>query len=515
MNNNNYNDYNLTNIPNNISYMEKPEFNNSNLFTQYNKRVNFNNDNNISFNKKSRILRNKNTRTPILLRRNKTFNDINLNEIGINDNTNKIYNNNYNSNNDNLYKYKINDIKKININNRNINNNREETNSVKYTTTSGGSIVSIHNNKIHGLPILQGVCPKCINSELIILKELNKKIKKFSPIQDYNNYDMLENEKQRNNELKERILLKVKYNKNRLLPETQNYEKNKLIENNSKAECKLFKPAGDPIKDRVLDNFFKKEKYLRNKKMIPYNINLDVDKYLKNNNNNVTKFSVPSIGLEQHKNKYLPTIEQYLSELSKQVINKKNLEEIEKKKEKDEFNNNFKQIMIKANNDYESQYLIERQKKQDYLFANKRLMEMKQNQKLMDKSMDIITEQKRLKIIAEQEKNELEKQKTKKYKIKKELMEKLGEQIKLKRYKSFDSRHSNNNGNINDNNNSFIIYGENKKNEQFGRCLKCLKLLRKNQICPKEEYDLIKNIEIDNQQILNKMINKYDYKSQN
>ena len=224
---------------------------------------------------------------------------------------------------------------------------------------------------------------------------------------------------------------------------------------------------------------------------------------------------MPSIGLEQHKNKYLPTIEQYLSELSKQVINKKNLEEIEKKKEKDEFNNNFKQIMIKANNDYESQYLIERQKKQDYLFANKRLMEMKQNQKLMDKSMDIITEQKRLKIIAEQEKNELEKQKTKKYKIKKELMEKLGEQIKLKRYKSFDSRHSNNNGNINDNNNSFIIYGENKKNEQFGRCLKCLKLLRKNQICPKEEYDLIKNIEIDNQQILNKMINKYDYKSQN
>jgi hypothetical protein len=364
------------------------------------------------------------------------------------------------------------------------------------------------------LPILQGVCPRCINSELVILKELNKKIKKFTPLQDYS-YDMLENEKQRDKELKERILLKVKYNKNRLLPDNQNYEKNKLIENNSKAECKLFKPAGDPKKDQVLDNFFKKEKYLRNKKLIPYNINLDVNRYLENNDNNVTKFSVPAIGLEQHKNRYLPTIGQYISELTNQIVNKKNKEEKEKKKEKDDFNNYIKQNMIKAYNEQESQYLIQKQRKQDFLLANKKLMEMRQNQKMLDKSMDIKMEQNRLKIIAEQEKYELEKQKNKKYKIKQELMEKLGEQIKLKRYNSFDERRSSNNRNLTDNNNNFVIYGENKKNEQFGRCLKCLKLLRKNQICPKEEYDLIKNIEIDNQQILNKMLNKYDYKSQN
>ena len=83
----------------------------------------------------------------------------------------------------------------------------------------------------------------------------------------------------------------------------------------------------------------------------------------------------------------------------------------------------------------------------------------------------------------------------------------MDEQIKLKRNKSFDMRHADDK-NINDYN---IIYRENKNNEQFGRCIKCLKLLRKNQICPKEEYELIKKNEIDNQQLLNKMMNKYDY----
>ena len=431
-----------------------------------------------------------------MLRKNKTFNNLDLNDIGLNSNINITKNN----------KYEINGMNKINITDKNNNNLEDYSNSVKYTTTSGGSIVSIHNNKIHGLPILQGVCPRCINSELIILKELNKKINKYSPIQDYN-YDILENQKQRDKELKERILLKVKYNKNRLLPETQNYEKNKLIENNSKAECKLFKPAGDPIKDKVLENFFKKEQYLRNKKLIPYNINLDVDKYLKNNNNNITKFSVPSIGLEQHKNKYLPTIEQYLAGLSNQILNKKNEEEKERKREKDEFNYNFRKNIAQANIDYESKNFMEQQKKKEFMFANQKLMEMRKNQKILDKSNDIILEQKRLKMVAEQEKNELEKQKNKKYKIKKELIEKLDEQIKLKRNKSFDMRHADDK-NINDYN---IIYRENKNNEQFGRCIKCLKLLRKNQICPKEEYELIKKNEIDNQQLLNKMMNKYDY----
>ena len=44
--------------------------------------------------------------------------------------------------------------------------------------TNDGSTVSIHGNTIHGLPIIQGVCSKCINNELIKLKKINNKIYK-------------------------------------------------------------------------------------------------------------------------------------------------------------------------------------------------------------------------------------------------------------------------------------------------------------------------------------------------
>ena len=477
---------------NNYYYNQENNKGFSNLYTHYdNKRLDFTqNINNIQ---KNKIQRNKMTHTPILIRKNKTLNDLDLN--GINNKSNIITKNN---------KYKINNINKIktiNIINKTNDDDYIKENSTKYTTTSGGSIVSIHNNKIHGLPILQGVCPRCINSELVILKELNKKINKYTQIIN-KNYDMFENEKQRDKELKDRILLKVKYNKNRLFPETQNYEKNKLIERNSKAECKLFKPSGDPIKEKVMEKFFQKEQYFRNKKLIPYNVNIDADKYLKNNNN-ITKFSVPSIGLEKYKNKYLPTMEQYIKGLSNQIINKKNEEEKEKQKEKEEFKSFFKNDMIKAKNDIESKYLIEQQKKKEFLDENLKLIEMKKNKKILDKSTDIALEQKRLKFVEEKEKKELENQRNKKYRIKKELMEKLNEQIQLKRNKSFDKGYLNNE-NINDCN----VFRENKNNEQFGRCLKCFKLLRKNQICPKEEYEKIKTTEIQNRETLNKILNK-------
>ena len=251
-----------------------------------------------------------------------------------------------------------------------------------------------------------------------------------------------------------------------------------------------------------MEKFFQKEQYFRNKKLIPYNINLDADKYLKNNNN-VTKYSIPSIGLEKYKNKYIPTIEQYAKILSNQIINKKNEEEKEKKKEKEEFNSFFRTDMIKAKNDYESKHLIEQQKKKEFLDANLKLIELKKNKKILDKSSDIASEQKRLKIIEIQEKNESENQRNKKYKIKKELMEKLDEQIKLKRNKSFDMRFLNND-NISEKN----IFRENKNSEQFGRCLKCFRLIRKNQICPKEEYEKIKNSEIQKRETFNNILNK-------
>ena len=411
---------------------------------------------------------------------------------------------NNNNNNDNKYKIKrITKINKINIDNKFNYNNDAPSNSVKYTTTSGGSVVSIHSNKIHGLPILQGVCSRCINSELIQLKDINKELDKYSN-KKYDNYDILQIEQQRNQELRNRILLKVNKDKSKLLQGPIYNEKNKLIEKNSNAKCKLFIPQGDPIKEKVLENFFKKEEYLRNKKLVPYNINLDVDNYLKKNKNIITKFSVPSIGLEQYKNKYLPTMEQYRSGLYDQILYKEQKEENEKKREKDEFNNNFRQNMIKANNEFIAKNLMEQENNKEFLRENQKLIELRRNQQLLDKSNDIALERKRLKFIEEQEKNELENRKNKKFRIKKELIEKLDEQVRLKRTKSMDvyKLGDNNNNNISYNN----VYSETKSNEQFGRCLKCNKLLRKNQICPKEEYELIKETKMKNEEALNKIV---------
>ena len=475
---------------------------NQSLFTQYNKNKKINNNNFYKYNnynnldlKQNKIQPNRIAITPLLIRRNKTLNNLDLNEFAVNNN------NNYLAKNNNKYNIKrITEINKINLDNKYNYNNEASSNSVKYTATSGGSIVSIHNNKIHGLPILQGVCSRCINSELIQLKDINKKLEKYSN-KKYDNYDILQIEQQRNQELKNRILLKVNKDKSKLLQGPIYNEKNKLIELNSNAKCKLFVPQGDPVKEKVLDNFFKKEEYLRNKKFIPYNINLDADKYLEKNKNVITKFSVPSIGLEQYKNKYLPTMEQYRNGLCDQILYKEQIEENVKKREKDEFNNNFRQNMIKANNEYIKKNLVEQEKNREFLRENQKLMEMRKNQQLLDRSNDIALERKRLKLIEEQEKNELENIKNKKFRIKKELMEKLDDQVRIKRTKSLDAYKLGDN-NITYNN----VYSETKSNEQFGRCLKCNKLLRKNQICPKEEYELIKETKMKNEEALNKIV---------
>ena len=351
------------------------------------------------------------------------------------------------------------------------------------------------------MPILQGVCLRCINSELIQLKDINRELNKYS-YKKYDNYDILQIEQQRNQELKNRILLKVNKDKSNLLQGPINNEKNKLIEKNSNAKCKLFAPQGDPIKDKVLDNFFKKEEYLRNKKLIPYNINSDVDKYLEKNNNLITKFSVPSIGLEQYKNKYLPTMEQYRNGLYNQILYKEQKEENEKKREKDEFNNYFRQNMIKANNENIAKNLMEQEKNREFMRENQKLMEMRKNKQLLEKSNDIALERKRLKLIEEQEKNELENRKNKKFRIKKELMENFNEQVRLKRTKSLDVYKLGDNNNISYNN----VYSEIKSHEQFGRCLNCNKLLRKNKLCPKEEYELIKKTKNRNEEALKKIV---------
>lgn len=298
---------------------------------------------------------------------------------------------------------------------------------MKYSTTSGGTLISIHNNKINGLPILKGVCPRCINYELIQIKDINKKLNIKKLFTEQNEYD----------------------------------EKLKLIENNSKAECNLFKPAGDPRKDKVLQNFIKKELCLRTRKPYPCN-NIQIKNKL---NNGKVKLSIDLVGAQKAQNKCLPTLNQHLTELSILEARKKNQEE------KNKFNLN-QNLIFRRN-----QYL-------EYMKENEKLIKYRQDLKNMEKSNIISMEQKRLKGWEEREKIAMEENIYKKYKMRKELVKELDEQMKFKRNKSFTQNFQESYNNV---------YREKEKTEQFGRCLKCLKLFRKNQICPKEEYDLIQN----------------------
>ena len=85
---------------------------------------------------------------------------------------------------------------------------------------------------------------------------------------------------------------------------------------------------------------------------------IEVDKYI-SNGNKITKFSVPSIGLEKFKNKYLPTKDQYINTLNEQIIQKKKSEEKIRKKEKDEFNYFTNKNKIKA--ELEEEYRINKE----------------------------------------------------------------------------------------------------------------------------------------------------------
>ena len=465
-----------------------------NLFTNYTyKRFNLENINSKINNNNNVILNRKNmTRSPII-RRCKTVNSYELKKIINNINNDSLknenkYNKNYSINNKYIPE-KLNNIhpkndlilKHINTTNNNKNNislNRP-SNSVIYSVTNDGSTVSIYGNKIHGLPIIQGVCSKCINNDLIRLKNINKKI--------YN---------QRN----------AYYNNYQKMYFT---EKDKLIEQNSNAEFNLNKPVKEIIKQKVINDFLKKEQYLKNKnkkQINQYNMKLEVDKYLLNNNK-ISKFSIPCIGLEKFRNKYLPTKEEYIKDLNEQINEKKKSKEKEIKKIKDEFNFYTNKNIETAEKEEKSRINIEKEKLKNILKENIKLAEIKRNQELLDKSCDIALEKKNFEIIDNKNKENIQQQNNIKLRIKRDLKEKLDEQIKtkLKRNNSFDFRtkikriNSRNIPDICDKN----IYTENKIN-QYGRCLHCKKLFKKHLICPKGEYDNIKKAEIRNVQEINK-----------
>ena len=386
---------------------------------------------------------------------------IKLNDLSMNNN----YKNIYSTNN----KYIHNKSNIINI------DKREHKDSVKYSITNDGSTVSIHGNTINGLPIIKGVCSKCINNELIKLKDINKKLYTYHNIKNSKINDLIKDE---------------------LIEEYSNKE------NNSK------KPIKERIKEKVIINYLKKEQYLKNKNYHQLNKNNKIENYL-SNFNKITKFSVPSIGLEKFKNKYLPTKEQYIDSLNEQILQKKKSEEKIRKKEKDDFNYYTNKDIVKAELEEESRIKTEKQKMKELLKDNMKLAQLRKDKELLDKSADIAIERKYNQITEKKDLENKEKTKTIKLRIKRNLKEKLDEQIqtKLKRNNSFGFRkriirnHSRTIPDIRDIN----IYTENKIN-QYGRCFNCQKLFKKNLICDKSEYENIKKVETTKEKELNRIL---------
>ena len=422
------------------------------------------------------------SRTPILRRcktlnnseSNKNINNINNEELKNNFTKTFYFNNKYKYDKIDLNKSK--DFFKINILNRanSYSNNKiikkDSFNSVKYSVTNDGSTVSIYNNTINNLPIIQGMCAKCINNELIKLKSINKNI--------YNQIN----------------------------------EKDKLIRHNSTSEFNLNIPVKENFKQKVIINYLKTEQNLKKKiKYNDFNMKSKVDKYLLNNNK-ISKFSIPYIGIEKFRNKYLPTKEEYVTNLNEQIIEKKQTEEEQNKKDKEEFNYYLNKNLIKEELDEKIRLKSQKQKLKELLKENIKLAELKKNKEFLDKSSDIAQEKKQLQINYIKDKENKEKQNNIKIKLKLDLKEKLEEQIKskIKRNNSsfnFRSRIKRiNSRNVPDI--SYVnVYTENKIN-QYGRCFQCKKLFKKNLICSKSEFDNIKNAEKLNEENYIKSIEK-------
>ena len=256
-------------------------------------------------------------------------------------------------------------------------------------------------------------------------------------------------------------------------------------------------------------NYLQKEQNLKNKMQYnDYNMKSKVDKYLINGNK-ISKLSIPCIGLEKFRNKYLPTKEQYINNLNEQIILKKKTKERQNKKDKDEFNFFLKKNLVKDELDKKERIQSEKQKLKELLKENIKLAELKRNKEFLDKSYDIALKKKYIQINDIKDKEKKEKQWNMKFKIRLDLKEKLEEQInnKIKRNNSFNFRsrikriNSRNVPGISDIN----IYTENKIN-QYGRCFNCKKLFKKNLICPKNEYDNIKNAEKRKEQEFNNIL---------
>ena len=352
---------------------------------------------------------------------------------------------------------------------------------IEKTKTSINSIKK--NDNLNGVIVTEGVCSNCINKELMKLHNLHPKEKKLEE-------DPFSIQAKRNIIQKQNIQLKVNRNYKLTQKSIENIEtkdeKTKLINQNQNADFIMYKRSFDPLKKRTLERYLKNQDLLLNREYNGYNKEKD-DFY--NKPNPVTDGSVDAIGRKSFKNKYLPSTKQYTSILNKQIENKKN--RIKKEKEKDIegekyiYNQNLKEIE-------REKYMKKNYLKKinlDFLNENKRLIQQKEYRNKMNKSYDLAIEKDNIEQIKEEERKKKEEIFNKKTKIKNELINGLDKQIKLKNKKSFNYEPLGKP-------NKFDICCEPIHVDEFGRCIKCCRIMKKVQIHPKKEYDVIKEEEI-------------------
>ena len=498
------------NIENNIINHSKLKFGNfrNNYFqTTYNtnytnytdeiqknfKKIHLNNNSNLINN----LSKNKGYKNNIFENKNNNYDDeykkifystINYNNYNINkkeEDLNKNYETKNNENNDNNF-FTESFIKNNRVNNIDLNElSYKPKTPIKRIEKSKNLTNSIRKkNNLNGVIVTEGVCSNCINLELMKLHNLHPKEKKFEE-------DPFSIQAKRNIIQKQNIQLKVNRNYKLTQKAIENMkikdEKTKLINENQNADFYLFRKTFDPLKKRTLERYLKNQELLLNREYNGYNKEKD-DFY--NKPNPVTNGSVDAIGRTIFKNKYLPTKKQYTSFLTKQIENK----EIRKKKEKEKDIEGEKYIYNKNLKEFEREKYIKKNYLKkinlDFLNENKRLMQQKEYRNKMNKTCDLAIEKDNIEKIKEEERKKKEEMFNKKNKIKNELINDLDKQIKLKNKKSYDF------GTLGKSD-KYDICCEPIHVDEFGRCIKCCRIMKKVQIHPKKEYDVIKKEEIE------------------
>ena len=507
-NNNNNNNFktNLTNYKttNNVNNKYKTHNLTQSNFVYNDNFNNYNNNNNNNYEHlsiKSSEFSNNSTKNNFKNIREKrkqntnlfNFNNRNLNNFSNNNNNQKTFNDDYNKELISSYikkkrnatpDYFFNSKKSsISIKNNNISTVRKPSS----TSTNSSSFIIDPNNSHHKIHLIKGICRNCINLELCRIH--NKKQPNFNKNEEDPFSIQFRREKENLAKIKNKIKkncdlsLKIsnKFNSNDL-------KKNKLIEENINSKNIIYNNNNNfnPLKEKVLKNYYKNQE--NNKNLISTIYSKKIEDFYKKPNPS-TNFSINSIGKNVFVNKYLPTKNELKIGLEKQLGKKEKEAAIQKRidqeNERKIFEKNMKEIQ-KEQNEYEN---YQNKLKNDFIRDNNLIINEKKKREILNKSSDVALEKENERKNKEfLYKEQLKKQK-KDYEMKKELKNSLEMQIKNNENKRKLEKKDNIYFYNNKNGNVFL---EPEIIDEYGKCLKCVKIYKANQIFPKKEYDNIR-----------------------